>query len=378
MSKEIVQIKGDINESTLLAVQNALSKKPDNIELRIDSLGGQLQTGLHIADLLRTTPNLILNAVVEGNCASSATLILMAVPLENRLAFPNATFLIHSPLANVGYSNLKDVKALQTEMETALTQLKNLYLQRTKMGEELIDSYIQNERTFYADEAVRIGFIGGIVTLYNKIYNYNKKQKIMKKNFINTLVNKLVKALLNENYVTEDGSEVTIDGEIAIGTPANPDGVWVIDGATITVEGGSIIDIIPAEPIEEPKQEETKAEQMANEGETAPTEGGEPKADEPKKEPDKIADDVATKVEEQVKEDDVTDATEIAKIVKETVEAELANKYQPLIDLVNKCGGKEKLEGLLNVKHENQTFETKQETKKASYTIAELMAMKKK
>lgn len=365
---------GDVTDKTLTDVRNAIAQEDHDIMLLIDSLGGSLQAGLEIFDSITTCPKErhTFYARCCGNVASSATLILCGVPMENRSATQNTCFLIHNPLVSLfGPTNMGEIKQLADSMETANEQIKNIYRQRTHLDDATMDALMVTETEFYASKAVEYGLIGHIEQLQNRRATYSKdskdtkNQKIkkyinnsMKKSFIQMLTNKLVKALLNESYQSVDGEELEISA-LEVGGTCNKDGVFEIDGQVITVEGGVIVDIIDAPVEEEPALE--------NEGE-----------EEVPAEPEAIAEEVAEQVEEQVAEEDVTDATEVAEIVKEVVAEELAELTE-LQELVEKCGGKDKLKALANVKHNAKVFASvpaKKENK--SRSIAELMALKHK
>jgi ATP-dependent Clp protease protease subunit len=110
---------------------------------------------------------------------------------------------------------------------------------------------------------------------YNNFKPLNKTQSNMsKKSKIATAFLALGKALglsgediEAKDYVlkTEDGSEINIDidegEEPKVGDPASPDGTFtLVDGRTVTIEGGVITEIKPAEKQEEGEtKEELKA-----------------------------------------------------------------------------------------------------------------------
>lgn len=363
-----VLIKGDINESTLALIDNAIAQDDNDVMLSIDSLGGSLSCGLLAYDRIRESgKNFYANVI--GTCMSSATLFLVACPLANRTASPHATILIHNPLINMGYSSLNDVKNVLGSMEDAKMKLVQIYAERTLMTAEQVSALMDNERELYATDCIEKGLIATTNQLYNKCCNYNKKQakKIMKKSFLNVLTNKIVRALLNEAYVAEDGTELEIS-ELVVGGTCSADGVFVVDGCTITVENGIIVDLIPA--VEEvPAEPET----IENEGE------GEEVAPETIEEVAETVAEEAEAIVEGEEEIPVEDATAIAEAVKEIVEEILENKYNKYVSIVNKCGGIAKLEKLANVKHENKVF-TAEKAKKSngSRSISELLAMKKK
>lgn len=359
-----VEIFNDINEKTLADVKSALESSEKEICLLINSLGGSLPIGLEIFDMLSTCPKdrHTLYAKCRGNVASSATLILCGVPLENRTATRNTCFLIHNPLVSFyGTQNLSEIKALTTSMESANEQIKAVYRLRTLMNDELMDSLMSKETEFYADKAKEYGLIGTVEQLQNKrsIYNKQKRNNTMKKSFLTMLTNKIVKALLyNEVYTAEDGTNLEID-VLEVGGKCDKDGIFVVDGYTITVEGGVITDIIAPqeEVVENEGEDKTQEEKVEEVAET-------------------VQEVVEQTVEQTVEEDGEVDATEVGKVVKEIVEESL-KEFDELKELVEKCGGKDKLKALCNVKHSAKVFNAVEKKDNKKYTIKELVEMKR-
>lgn len=231
------------------------------------------------------------------------------------------------------------------------------------MNDELMDSLMSKETEFYADKAKEYGLIGSVEELQNKrsIYNKEKNNHTMKKSFLTMLTNKIVKALLyNEVYTAEDGTNLEID-VLEVGGKCDKDGIFVVDGYTITVEGGVITDIIaPQEEVVENEGEDKTQEEKAKE--VAET----------------VQEVVEQTVEQTVEEDGEVDATEVGKVVKEIVEESL-KEFDELKELVEKCGGKEKLKALCNVKHTAKVFNSveKKDKDNKKYTIKELVEMKR-
>jgi len=347
-----VDIKGDIGESTINLIDNAIQQADNDIMLTIDSNGGSLSCGMLCYDRIRESgKNFYANVV--GSCMSSATLLLVACPLANRTASAHSTILIHNPLVNMGITSLNDVKGLLGTMEDAKAKLVQIYTERTLMSADEVSELMDKEKELYATDCVE----KGLIAKTNHLYNYNKKifKKNMKKSFISMLTNKIVKALLNEAYTAEDGTELEISA-IEVGGTCSQDGIFVVEGYTITVEGGVITDIIaPQEEVVENEGEDKTQEEKVEE----------------------VAETVQEVVEKTVEEDGEVDATEVGKVVKEIVEESL-KEFDELKELVEKCGGKDKLKALCNVKHSAKVFnsvEKKDNNKK--YTIKELVEMKR-
>ena len=73
---------------------NGIPAGDDNIELLLHCDGGEVNEGWAIVDKLRSTGKKI-TATIEGNCASMATVVLLAA--SERRAYPHASLLIHKP-----------------------------------------------------------------------------------------------------------------------------------------------------------------------------------------------------------------------------------------------------------------------------------------
>lgn len=370
-----IDIKGNIDESTIDVVNSAIASPKKEVTLHIDSLGGSLDAGFRCWDSIRMAKDKVFFAKVEGNCMSSASIILCSVPVERRSATPHSVFLIHNPLIETyGTQNLMEIRHLADSMQSASEQIKAIYRERTTMDNSLMESLMNTETEFYADKALEYGLIGRVEELYNKhtrkcIYNKTQiKRKTMRKNFLNALANAVIGRLLNESYLTTDGQEIDLDA-VEVGAVANcPDGVYELaeDGTVVTVENGQVTDIVK-------KDEETSEEELTNEGESEEA---------VVEEAQEALEEVATVAEEAESAETVEEVQEIAEQIEEIVKEqfeEVIAKYKSLQNLVKACGGEAKLKALANVKHEKKAFTTVSNSKnKGTRSIKELVALKRK
>lgn len=346
----IIQI-GQIEDSTYQQIRELFDEGIRSFDFIIDSCGGSLDSAFRIYDLLRSDETCIVSAKVDGMCASAATVLLLTAPSERRVATMHSTFLCHSPMLDyVGTINKQSAEELSNTINSAYEQLKNIYIIRTNSG-NVIDAYMQSEKIFYADEALKLGFIG----LIEKLYNTNTKMSRIK-NLIQSILNQLK----NETYLTVDGKQFEAMS-LEVGVPVDnlPDGVYEIDptGEVITVEQGVIVDVIlpVAEP--EPAVEDVKNEEQVEE----------PQTEEVKQEVVETVEQVAEEVTEAVSEE------EIKQIVEEAIQelkVELENKYQPMCKLVNELGGLDRLKALKNSKSEAKNFKSE---KPVQRSLEELM-----
>lgn len=298
------------------ALFKALYDTEEDVTIDIDSCGGNLREAWKMYDAIRTHKgNVFVN--VSGDCMSAAILPLLAAKPENRFANQNAQFLIHKPLLEWWDWTLKDEDCVQIheEITKETAKLKACYMERTNATEEELDALINSEQVFSVDLAISLGFV-------NKKNEYvNKKTTTMNKktNKIETLLRNLfVKAgMLNQKeYTTADGETLTVetDEEPKVGdeTP-NSDGVYLMpDGTKYIVEEGKIKSIeVPATT-----EEGGEGEEQNN--------GGEENDDE-KKELENLRKQVATLQDK-------------------------AAQFDSISALVNKCGGVDALNALLNSK----------------------------
>ena len=367
----------DITNETFQAVKEAYDNGERNFNFVIDSYGGSLDAALRIYDLMRSDADNTVTCSVEGSCISAATVILCSAPLVNRTATKNSSFLIHSPLMPVMQDvNKSAAESILSDLSQAYNQLKSLYLERTAIG-DLSDNYMSKEKTFYADEALRLGFIGGIKELYNRkqintfidISNSNPIMKLKK-----LLIN-ILNQLKNEVYRTKDGLEFeAVSLEVGAPVEGLDDGVYELeDGTVITVEQGLIIDL--AEPIanedEEPADDNSdKSEVPADVEKTDVEKAAEEAAAAVQEAADKVAEEAAAaESEEEVKE-----------IVEEAIKQvgeEIVNRYKPFIELIRSCGGVKRLQALKNAAPKKD-FSDKSKSITPKKSLEDLMSLVRK
>lgn len=346
---------GSVTENTFYQIRDAYDDGIRDFQFEIDSTGGSLDAAFRIYDLLRGDAECVVSANVSGACYSAATVILCTAPAERRSADGNSTFLIHSPLLPVMQDvNKRTVEQIKSDIDSAYNQLQTIYIERTSIdNKDVLDYYMDNEKMFYADEAIKLG----LISRKNIYYNIDKNNRMSK---IRNLINSIISQLKNEQFVTKDN--VTFEAlEIAVGVPVDglQDGVYELEDETvITVEQGIIVDVIP--PVAEPEPEAVVNEEPVEE----------PKAEEVKEQVVETVEQVAEQVEEATSEE------EIKQIVEEAIselKQELENKYQPMCKLVNELGGVERLKALKKAKGETKNFVSEKPKDNVRMSLEELM-----
>lgn len=262
---------------------NGIPAGDDNIELLLHCDGGEVNEGWAIVDKLRSTGKKI-TATIEGNCASMATVVLLAA--SERRAYPHASLLIHKPyypeytLADAYRAD--DLESLAASLRDDEQKMLDFYVERTGADRAELEALMNEDKFVGMERAKELGFIQTIIPAasasaggpnsaksaawkqQNSITNNQnsmatKTTKSEDKSVLRKALAALAVALgleapqpVNYELNTESGDTITIDkpdGEDpAVGDSASPDGEHKMpDGKTIVIEDGKITEIRDAE-----------------------------------------------------------------------------------------------------------------------------------
>lgn len=232
------------------------------IDIELHSCGGDVAEGYAIYDALRATGKEI-SATVVGRCASMATVILLAAPIERRKMYPHAKILIHSPFCP-GIDGSLDIEALEgikAGLEAERERMISLYVERCGVERALIEEQMAKESWFGGEIAKQLGFVSEIimpksakVVINNQRSMAKKEEEVtVKKSLLDRMLAKMGYAKIEDvpavalELTTAGGDVLTVEreeGEPQIGDAASPDGEHVMpDGKTIVVQDGIITEI---------------------------------------------------------------------------------------------------------------------------------------
>ncbi len=129
------------------------------IWLHIYSYGGDLFTGFSLADQLTMVKSPVY-AVVEGICASAAT--LLALSCKKRYILPSSVMLVHqlSAFAYGTHEQFKDEMVLQ---QMLMQKLVRFYGERTKLTADEIEKMLTRDFWMDAETCVKHGFADEIL-----------------------------------------------------------------------------------------------------------------------------------------------------------------------------------------------------------------------
>lgn len=281
-TKNIVQYFGGVEGTSFRDIDEFIKTIPaddETIDIRLHCNGGEVLEGFAIYDKLRSTGKTI-SAVVEGTCASMATIILLSAQADKRKAYQNAEFLIHEPYMayQTSHGTADELRKASEEMQRLEDKLTDIYVDRTNADRDTIVALMKDGKFISADKAQEIGLISTIIAPASAKHtpiNHIKRESDMDNETIKVERSWLQKALsflgvtestepeqtqesapVDMTLTTADGAELTIEreeGDPEVGDKASPDGTHTMsDGKTIIVEDGVIVEIREPEPEEEP------------------------------------------------------------------------------------------------------------------------------
>lgn len=262
----------------------------NRIDVEIHSCGGNCIEGYAIYDALRVSGKEIACTVV-GTCASMATVILLAAPLERRAMYQNARLLIHNPfIPEFGKATIDTLNSALNSLNSEKERMLNIYTERTGKSREELEAQMATDDWFGSDKAIELGFVSYVVPAASASVSNNKIKTEMSEKKEKPSVAEAFRMLgvalgvvkdanaeatadqpevVSMTITTVTGTELVVEreeGEPQVGDAASPDGEHVLeDGRTIVVEGGVITDIKSAEEevieeeVEEAKADDTQA-----------------------------------------------------------------------------------------------------------------------
>lgn len=262
-------------------MQVEAKKDSDVIHVHINSQGGCVDTGNAIAEYLSKQSKVI--TIAETLCASIATRIHLAVPLERRKAVQGVDYFLHNPLFDGISGNAKELREAADYLDPVQKELVSMYCKNTTASKEAIEGLMDVETSLTDEEAVALGFVSEIIprvqlkaVAFRSNNESNNKLKLdmstIKEQIAEGLApilaafkanEEVVKSMMvatdngelsyaSEGDLPEVGEAVTIEGEIA------PEGVYTVEGiATISVDAeGNVTEVMM---IEEDVEEDVEA-----------------------------------------------------------------------------------------------------------------------
>jgi ATP-dependent Clp protease protease subunit len=144
---------GGVGAKEIIAEVNKL-KKIDTLNVRINSIGGDVFEGLAIYNFLKRYPADVIVSV-DGLAASIASIIALAGSEVN--IAQNAMFMIHEPFSAV-MGTAEDMRRKAELLDTVTSNAIDIYVAKTNQPREKVSAMVAEETWFTAAEAVQFGF----------------------------------------------------------------------------------------------------------------------------------------------------------------------------------------------------------------------------
>lgn len=139
--------------------KNLEGHENDGIELHINSKGGDAFEGMAMLGLLKGVTGEKV-AIVEGICASAATLPLFA--MDKVKAQETSMFLFHKS-ATMAYGHSEDLKKSAEELDTIDETITELYAKKFKGTNEELVALLSSDKLISAKQALEYGLIDEII-----------------------------------------------------------------------------------------------------------------------------------------------------------------------------------------------------------------------
>ena len=144
----------------LLFLQSEDPKK--DIHLYINSPGGSVTAGLAIYDTMQFL-SCDVATYCMGQAASMGAMLLTAGAPGKRYALPNASVMIHQPLAGM-QGTAEEIMIHRAELRRVKTRLNNLLMHHTGKTLQEIEDGTDRDNFMTADEALSYNLIDQVVT----------------------------------------------------------------------------------------------------------------------------------------------------------------------------------------------------------------------
>lgn len=134
---------------------------PESVTIHLNSPGGVGSSGLALYDYIKTS-QIPITCVVEGICASAATLIMLACPV--RVMSPNSEVLMHQ-CSWGAYGDNRFMQDLARNAEGTMQKIRSIYMKETNIGadkpekerEAFIQHLLEHDWFLSAEECERFG-----------------------------------------------------------------------------------------------------------------------------------------------------------------------------------------------------------------------------
>lgn len=154
-------LQDEIKATSYKGMEAKLKDVSDDIELHINSKGGDAFEGMAIMNQLKQYDKGSKTAIIDGFCASAATLPLFA--MDHVKAHQTSVFVFHKA-ATMAFGHANDIRKTADELDTIDGMVTDLYMTKFKGSRAELDALLDEDKIITAQQALDYGFIDEIVT----------------------------------------------------------------------------------------------------------------------------------------------------------------------------------------------------------------------
>jgi ATP-dependent Clp protease protease subunit len=167
LKERIIFLGTPINDqvSNLIVAQLLFLNREDpekEIQMYINSPGGQVYAGLAIYDTMQMVSNPI-STVAVGVTASFGTVLLTAGTKGHRYALPHATIHMHQPLGGA-QGQASDIEIQAKEILRLKARLNEIMAHHTGQSIQQIETDTERDYYLSAEQAVEYGLVDQLIT----------------------------------------------------------------------------------------------------------------------------------------------------------------------------------------------------------------------
>lgn len=148
-------------------VRDALDEITNDVVIKLNSNGGDVFQGIEIYNYLKDHPSKI-TVEVTGVAASAATFIVAGA--DKAIMSTGTTFMIHEA-SSYAWGNKSELKKVLNALETIDESILSIYESKTGQTKEQLNDWMETEKWFSAEEAVKYNFADEVKQNKNEMTN---------------------------------------------------------------------------------------------------------------------------------------------------------------------------------------------------------------
>lgn len=155
----------DQNLASLMSVGIEAQIIRPAINIYLNTFGGYIYDMFSIYDEIRKlTQEYEVNIYCVGKIMSAGTIVMLAVDLEHRFAYPNTTFMYHT-LSSYNFGKIKDMEEDIEENKRLHKLMWTIFKNNTEIPEDKLDEVYKCKKDWYitADQAKKFKIVSKIV-----------------------------------------------------------------------------------------------------------------------------------------------------------------------------------------------------------------------